>query len=149
MLSIETRPTPESLASCNTQSQSPLFSTLPSEIRTYIFSLALLQYEDLSNIYPEYDYCYRPGYRAWRIVSTSLLQTCRLVWLEANQWSMAQATHYFWYDEDRQPDWARTLSTGRLVTENERFDDFSDHLTGVQYLCVKRIHIFTQKHRLE
>jgi len=148
-LTIETRPTPENLASCNAQSQSPLFSILPPEIRTYIFSLALLQYEDLSNPYPEYDYCYRPGHRARRIVSTSLLQTCRLVWLEANQWSMTQATHYFWYDEDRRPDWARTLSTGRFVTEDERFDDFFDRLTGVQYSRVRSVHIFAQKHWLE
>lgn len=148
-LSIETRPTPEAIASCNPQSQSPLFSTLPPEIRTYIFSLALLQYEDLSNPYPEHDYCYRPGHRARHIVSTSLLQTCRLVWLEANHWSMTQAVHYFWYDEDRRPDWARTLSTGRFVTEDERFEDFFSRLTDVQYSRVKRIHIFAQKHWLE
>jgi hypothetical protein len=43
-LSIETRPTPENIASCNPQSQSPLFSVLPPEIRAYIFSLALLTF---------------------------------------------------------------------------------------------------------
>ena len=62
---------------------------------------------------------------------------------------MTQAVHYFWYDEDRRPDWARTLPTGRFVTGEERFGDFFSRLTDVQYSRVKRVHIFAQKHWLE
>ena len=62
---------------------------------------------------------------------------------------MTQAVYHFWYDGDRRPDWARTLPTGRFVTEDERFGDFFSRLTDVQYSRVKRVHIFAQKHWLE
>jgi len=100
-LTIETSPTPENISKCNQQLQSPLFSILPAEIRNDIFSLALMQYEDLTQPYPENDFCYRPGHRARRIVSTELLLTCRRIWLEANHWPMEQAVHSFWFDAHR------------------------------------------------
>lgn len=100
-LTIETSPTPENISKCNQQLQSPLFGILPAEIRNDIFSLALLQYEDLTQPYPENDFCYRPGHRARRVVSTQLLLTCRRIWLEANHWPMEQAVHSFWFDADR------------------------------------------------
>lgn len=144
-VSIETRPTPENIARCNGQSQSPLFGTLPPEIRNHIFSLALLQYEDLSKPYEEHNYCYRPGHRARRIVSTGLLQTCRLVWLEANHWPMTQAVHAFWFNGDRRPDWARKL----IGHDDGRCRDFFHRLTSVQHSRVKHIHIFAQMYWLE
>ncbi|KAM0707416.1 hypothetical protein Q7P35_004061 [Cladosporium inversicolor] len=144
-LSIKTLPTPENLASCHPQSQSPLFSTLPAEIRNYIFSLALLQYEDLANPYEKNALWYRPGHRARHIVSTSLLLTCRLVWLEANHWPMTQAVHYFWYHEGNRPDWAQES----CVDDELRVDNFFSRLSDVQFLRVKRVQIFADVGWLE
>lgn len=139
-LSIETLPTPANLALCNSQSQSPLFGTLPPEIRNYIFSLALLQYEDLANFYEKNALWYRPGHRARRIVSTSLLLTCRLVWLEANHWPMTQAVHCFWYHEGNRPDWAQESR----VDDELRADNFFSRLSDVQFSHVKRLQIFAE-----
>jgi hypothetical protein len=144
-LTIETHPTPENLALCNPQSQSPLFSILPPEIRNYIFSLALLQYEDLANPYKECALWYRPGHRARRIVSTSLLLTCRLIWLEANHWPMTQAVHDFWYHEGNRPDWTEQ----RFADDELRFDDFLRRLTDLQFSRVKRVRIFADVGWLE
>lgn len=144
-VSIEARPTPANIARSNGQTQSPLFDTLPPEIRNQIFSLALLQYEDLSEPYGDHDYCYRPGHRARRRVSTGLLQTCRRVWLEANHWSMAQAVHTFWYDGDRRPDW----SVRRWSWEDERVGAFFKSLSSLQRSRVKHIHVLAQMWWLE
>jgi hypothetical protein len=117
----------------------------PPEIRNYIFSLALLQYEDLANPYKESALWYRPGHRARHIVSTNLLLTCRLVWLEANHWPMTQAVHYFWYHEGNRPDW----TDEKFVDDELRFEDFCNRLTDVQFSRVKRVHIFAQVGWLE
>lgn len=143
-LTIETRPTPENLARCNPQSQSPLFNVLPPEIRNEIFSLALMQHEDLSNPYPSHDFCCRPAHRARRIVSTSLLQTCRLIWLEANHCPMTQAVHSFWFDQYRRPPWISDDED-----EDRRFNEFTKALTPVQHSRLKHFHIFAQMFWLE
>jgi hypothetical protein len=54
-LSIETSPTPENISKCNQQLQSPLLKILPAEIRNDVFSLALLQYEDLADPHRDSD----------------------------------------------------------------------------------------------
>jgi hypothetical protein len=67
---------------CN-QSQSPLFSLLPGEIRDRIFAYALADFEDTSVVYDS-DTCYRrPDYAAPRRSDTALLRTCQLVYQEA------------------------------------------------------------------
>jgi hypothetical protein len=124
VISIETSPTPENISKCNQQLQSLLFKILPAEIRNDIFSLALLQYEDLANPYSEHDFCYRPGHRARRIVSTDLLLTCRRVWLEANHWPMEQAVHSFWFDADRRPAWTKSEHNSGTFHDDRRFLDF-------------------------
>lgn len=144
-VSIESRPTPSNIARCNGQAQSPLFGTLPPEIRNHIFSLALRQYEDSSQPYVEHDYCYRPGHRARHVVNANLLQTCRRVWLEANHWTMAQAIHTFWFDGERRPDWA----TRRWNSEDQRIIDFFKSLTTLQRSRVKHIHVLAQMWWLE
>lgn len=145
-ISIETRLTPENIARCNPQIQSPLFGKLPPEIRNRIFSLALLQYEDLAHPYAQHDFCYRPGHRARRIISTGLLKTCRLVWLEANHWPMAQAVHTFWQPGSRRPGWSRLCSEpgDRLFGAF-----FQYHVTGLQRPRIKHIHVFAQVYWLE
>jgi hypothetical protein len=145
-ITIETRPTPENLAKCHSQSQSPLFNKLPPELRNRIFSLALLQYEDLADPYDNHDYCYRPDHRARRIVSASLLRSCRLIWLEANHWPMLQAVHNFWFDDDRRPEWTATTFFG---SEEDRVDEFFVQLTDVQLSRVRHVHVFAQMYWLE
>lgn len=144
---IETIPTPENIAKCHQQSQSPLFNLLPPEIRNNIFSLALLQYEDLAHPYPENSFCCRPGHRARRVVDTNLLLTCRRVWLEANHWPMEQAVHTFWLETHHRPNWNYQ---GRLGCNDDdlRFRDFFYSLSDLQQPRIKHIQIFGRMSRL-
>lgn len=145
VLSIETNPTPENISKCNQQLQSPLFGVLPPEIRNDIFSLALLQHEDLTKPYAEHDFCYRPGHRARRIVSTELLLTCRRIWLEANHWPMEQAVHSFWFDNNRRPAWAKQI----MHADDLRFKEFVASLTTLQQSRIKHIQVSAQMWWLE
>jgi hypothetical protein len=149
VISIETSPTPENISRCNQQLQSPLFKILPAEIRNDIFSLALLQYEDLANPYPEHDFCYRPGHRARRIVSTDLLLTCRRIWLEANHWPMEQAVHSFWFDADRRPAWTKSEHNSGTFHDDRRFFDIVKNLTPLQKSRIKHIQVSAQMYWLE
>ncbi|MCJ1326809.1 hypothetical protein MMC10_003475 [Thelotrema lepadinum] len=79
------------------QSQSPLFSTLPGEIRNLIYQFVLSEYEDSNELYDD-DTCYkRPGYFARRRTDTTLLRTCQRIYCEAwfIPWSSRQHTIYF------------------------------------------------------
>jgi hypothetical protein len=142
-LTIETNPSPENISKCNQQLQSPLFGILPPEIRNDIFSLALMQYEDLTQTYPENDFSYRPGHRARRIVSTELLLTCRRIWLEANHWPMEQAVHSFWFDHYRRPRWTHTGTWN----DDIRFMRFMDKFPSS--LRIKHIQISAQLYWFE
>jgi hypothetical protein len=156
VLTIETTPTTENIAKCNQQLQYPLFKKLPAESRKVIFSLALLQYEDLANPYPEHDFCYRPAHRARRIVSTDLLLTCRRIWLEANHWPMEQAVHSFWFDTDRRPTWTKNFVSAHtssmfpaIDNDDSRFTCFVKSLTPLQKSRIRHIQIFAQMYWLE
>lgn len=139
---METKPTPENLSQCNPQPQSPLFSTLPAEIRNQIFSLALTPHEDLTNPYPEHDFCYRPGHRARRILSTTLLLTCRRIWLEANHLPMEQTVHPFWFDSGRRPPWVKG-------NEHARIDRLVSAMTPTQLKHGTHLQFFAQMYWLE
>lgn len=144
-LAIETSPSPENISKCNQQQQSPLFGVLPAEIRNDIFALALLQYEDLTQPYPENDFCYRPGHRARRILSTELLLTCRRIWLEANHWPMEQAVHSFWFDYERRPSWTRR----NAYNDDVRFTRFMDNFSSKSSLRIKHIQVSAQMYWFE
>jgi len=144
-LAIETSPSPENISKCNQQLQSPLFGILPAEIRNDIFSLALLQYEDPTQPYPENDFCYRPGHRARRILSTELLLTCRRIWLEANHWPMEQAVHSFWFDYERRPSWTRRYA----FNDDVRFIQFMDNFSSKSSLRIKHIQVSAQMYWFE
>ena len=66
------------------QGGSPLFKTLPPEVRTHIFSLALADYPDPSpdRQYRITTYFTRPSYFAPRRSDTELLRTCRAIYRE-------------------------------------------------------------------
>lgn len=86
---------------CNPQLQCPLFSTLPGEIRNEIFALALVQYEDSENAYPEDSYWYRPGFSGPRKSSSALLQTCKAAYFEGQKAFLREVEWAFWFGQSQ------------------------------------------------
>ena len=66
----------------NRQSQSPLFSIIPEEIRLYIWTYALTAYEDPNRLYPKHLRCNRPGQGGALRIAKELLLTCKAIYLE-------------------------------------------------------------------
>lgn len=87
------------LTPSNFQTQSPLFGDLPGEIRNEIFNLALIQYEDEGEAYPEDSYWYRPGFRGPRKSSSALLRTCKLAYAEGKKVFLRELEWAFWFRE--------------------------------------------------
>src|ERR1700755_203002 len=71
-------------ATINPQLQCPLFTLIPPEIRSYIFELALRPYYDYNKPCPVGTMYYRPGYEYETRISTTLLYTCRRIYLETH-----------------------------------------------------------------
>ena len=92
------------------QSQSPLFSTLPAEVRDRIFYYALADYEDTTHLYDQ-ETCYRrPDYLAPRRSDTALLRTCQRVYQEAWFRPWTSAEHTLWLTAgDRCPQRVTTI----------------------------------------
>jgi hypothetical protein len=86
---------------CNPQRKSPLFNTLPGELRNEIFKWALIQYDDPlpEKRYEEDSYWYRPGFKAAKRSEIGLLTTCRMVYCECRRIVMREAEHAFWFSE--------------------------------------------------
>ncbi|KAK4504778.1 hypothetical protein PRZ48_002740 [Zasmidium cellare] len=155
---MERRPTAESLSKCNLQESSPLFTTLPAELRTFIFELATSPYDDPAHPYKKTAYYYRPGYHAKPKTDIALLSTCRLIWLETNHLPLQQSCPTFWFKVDeRRPRWTReapvpgrryTLRkpTMQRITEEDRYKRFVASLHGVR---PREIRFFAQLHWLE
>ncbi|TKA46686.1 hypothetical protein B0A55_12871, partial [Friedmanniomyces simplex] len=103
----------------NNQSASPLFSLLPRELRDLIWAFATAPFEDPTAPFEENAYYYRPGHTAHLKTDTTLLRTCRRIWLEANAFPMLQAEHSFYYDraapDKRDPQWM-----GQLTAHNRQ-----------------------------
>ncbi|ORY69795.1 uncharacterized protein BCR38DRAFT_420098 [Pseudomassariella vexata] len=78
------------------QSSSVLFSTIPSEIRSYIFEYAFIPDDDFTKPYPVDRFYSRPGHRYHPKTNLALLQTCKRVFQEARVLPVACATHTFW-----------------------------------------------------
>jgi hypothetical protein len=117
----------------NEQSASPLFAVLPRELRDLIWAYATAPYEDPNAKFEENAYYYRPGHTARLGTETSLLQTCRRVWLEANTLPMLQAEHSFYYHraapDKRDPEWMAQLT-------NHNRQNF-----GLLHLYVQMVHV--------
>ncbi|MCJ1312681.1 hypothetical protein MMC25_006357 [Agyrium rufum] len=95
---------PETLSSNpNLQLQSPLFNTLPNEIRNYIFRLACTAYEDIRRPLALNDWCHRPSQRFCLRIDCALLRTCRRAYNEARLVPVAMNRHTFWYSHGRAP----------------------------------------------
>ena len=148
-ISIEDTPTEANLAKCNPQSQSPLYTKLPKELRDLIFAFASSQSPDDKYRYDPNAYHYRPDHPARLRTYTSLLQTCRLVWLEANALPMLHAEHAFWFQRgphDRHPD-----SGWRANVQNERnrYHAFLNSLSPRNLRNVSRVRLFMQMFQAE
>ena len=142
-VALETSLSEYNLAKCNQQSQCPLFQ-LPKELRDMILEYASSQSEDLKRRYEETSFYYRPGHTARLKTYTSLLFTCRRVWLEANSLPMKLAEHSFWfqrgpYDGDGDTGWAMNVRR-----EHNRYDQFLRRLTTSNLQNLTYIHVFMQ-----
>jgi hypothetical protein len=89
---------------CNAQFQSPLFNTIPGEIRNMIFELALSE-ENGKKPIKSSAYYYRPDYTHFRYINTALLLTCRRVYMEARCVPLENITCRYWlgWDERAAP----------------------------------------------
>ena len=118
------------------QAQSPLFHTLPAEIRTRIFEYAVTPYESRWNPYAPNRYYYRPGYHSDPKQDVNLLRCCKRIFQEARLMPVAQAEHTFWL-------FRGPLHRLRPIT------DWQDSLNLEQRRAVGQVHIFIQQARLE
>lgn len=87
----------------HSQTQSPLFSVLPAEIRMLIYQYAIVQVTDLFRPIKIYGLCplYRPGHDRCTNISTSLLHTCRLIYYETHAIPLRSTTHHLNPDDIR------------------------------------------------
>jgi hypothetical protein len=85
------------LSNSHSQQQSLLFSLLPAEIRFLIFQYVLCQSHNPSRPVTIHSFAplHRPGHTQRTIISTTLLQTCRLIYHEAHAIPLRSATHHF------------------------------------------------------
>ena len=122
----------------NPQIASPLFSTLPAEIRSHIFYYALLAYPDPARPYSKHSYCYRPGYTHARAITVNLLLTCRRVYLETDLLPVIHNEHIIWgVEKSRIP----PGSTNYLLHDG--------HMKLSQRNAIRSVHLFTQQFWLE
>ncbi|KAF1978366.1 hypothetical protein BU23DRAFT_435969, partial [Bimuria novae-zelandiae CBS 107.79] len=126
------------LSTPNFQPQSPLFNTLPGEIRNDIFALALIQHEDDEEAYPEDSYWYRPGFRAPRRSSSALLRTCKRAYAEGQKVFLRDLEWAFWFD--RGP-------AGR--SGSAACQSFFNNLTPEAAQRLGKVRFFTQMYWLE
>jgi hypothetical protein len=80
------------------QTQSPLLTVLPSEIRNSIFEYAVCQTIDDSKPVSATSHMHRPGHEYNAYIDTNLLRTCRLVYCETRTLPLQSATHHL-YEE--------------------------------------------------
>ncbi|KAK1221905.1 hypothetical protein PQX77_015285 [Marasmius sp. AFHP31] len=121
------------------QNQSPLFSDIPPEIRTIIFRFALLAYYDKSRPFEVDAYYHRPDFLYDDKIDTTLLQTCRQVYLETYRLPIALNDHVFW----------RGPSRGPPSRFKKSPTDLFHSLLNEQAVSVNRVHLFTQLFWLE
>ncbi|KAK4494680.1 hypothetical protein PRZ48_014036 [Zasmidium cellare] len=96
------------------QTQCPLFSMLPQELRLLIFELATAPFDDPDCEFAPTEYYYRLCQTARPRTDTALLLTCRRIWLESNAMPMQLATQHFYFHRGapgkRDTDWMSRLT---------------------------------------
>jgi hypothetical protein len=84
------------------QDACPLFQ-IPGEIRNRIFEHVVTEHDGKDALSPT-DYWYRPNFTHHTYVDTTLLRTCRRVWVETHHLPLEQTRRRFWAGmEDRAP----------------------------------------------
>jgi hypothetical protein len=134
--SVNTNAIQLSAKDVNQQLACPLFTIIPPEIRNKIFRLALLSYYDPNQPpYPLNEYYARPGYLRPRRIDTSLLVTCRLIYLETRLVPIIYNEHVVWC--------FRGPPNALLP------DEHLCCMTPEQRAAVSDVHLFTQMYWLE
>ena len=126
--------TPIDTSNANPQTESPLFSRIPGEIRDHIFDLALTAYSGKQEPFERNTHYYRPGFRyADQKIDTALLRTCRQIYREACQVPAQNCESVEWHEPERGPP--------APLTRRYR----------VAFDCpwLKTLHLFTQQFWLE
>lgn len=139
-ITVDTKEDEPTLAKCHDQSQSVLFDKLPREIRDNIWAYATAQTEDPNHLYEKNRFYCRPGHTARHRTSTTLLYTCRRVWLEAHMLPMLQAEHCFWYYRNA-PDGRDAKWMAKLTAMNRR--DFGELHLFAQMFFIERLQAHT------
>jgi hypothetical protein len=120
----------------NQQLTCPLFTIIPPEIRNKIFRFALLSYYDPNQPpYPLNEFYARPGYLRPRCIDTSLLETCRLIYLETRLVPITYNEHVVWCYR----------GPPNALRPEKRFE----LMTPEQKAAVSDVHLFTQMSYLE
>lgn len=121
------------------QDSSPLFSTLPPEIRNRIFYLTLLEYDDETTPVEFDSYGYRPGHEYRKQHSLDLLTTCKRAYLEAYLIPVAATAHTTWNM------WPQRAPLDRALVANHRFQKMNSE----QRAAVETVHLYAQQWALE
>lgn len=122
----------------NPQIASPLFSTLPAEIRSHIFYYALLACPDPARPYSKHSFWYRPGYTHARAIAVALLLTCRRVYLETDLLPLVHNEHIIW-----------GVEKSRIPPGSTYYLFYDRHMKHSQRNAVRYVHLFTQQFWLE
>lgn len=130
------------------QPSSPLFSVLPAEVRSHIFTLALTDYPDPS---PDKHYdsatCFtRPSYFAPRRSDTALLRTCRAAFLECwyLPYILKEQTHWLTARSRSPPEYDEHADKAAMTS---RLGHISKQLG--EDVEIRSLRVFAQMYRLE
>lgn len=131
------------------QEKSPLFSRIPAELRSEIFSLALTDYPDPSpgSRYAA-DTCYtRPSYFAPRKTDARLLRTCRAVYQEAwfLPFILREQTHWLTAPDRAPPEYGSSQQLSNLIDTLGRIAQ--QH--GTEHVETNGLRVFAQMWALE
>ena len=136
----------------NPQVASPLFSQLPGEIRRLIYQYALTASPDLTRPFSKHSWHYRPGYTHARSINTSLLRTCRRVYLEVDRLAVSQNEHLIYQPvKHGPPGHSPYLLTFASSSSSSSSSSFKRRglLKQVQREQIQQVHIFAQQSWLE
>ena len=131
------------------QSDCPLLHIVPAEIRSYIFGLALMDYEEpaAAKRYVE-DSCWaRPSYSAPRRTDTALLRTCRSIYRETwfLPFMLKEQTHWITAENRAPPDYNVDTSPDILRSTVAEIRQQHEQPT----VEIDSLRIFTQMYKIE
>lgn len=136
----------------NPQTDSPLFSTLPAEVRTAIFKLALADYPnpDPSKHYGSDAIFSRPAYSSPRRTDTALLRTCRAAYIETwfLPFILREQIHYVGRPDREPPEYSNSHGLN-LQTLTGIMQKYKVGGEGDETVEIDAVRVFTQMWKLE